>query len=244
MAAKTYTRADLRALLNMTVEDGESLGGECNAVRYPFREDGLWLAFNPQLTARELEAIAGLNDPEPKHGVPGLYGRSEQRPMLPFPFTASQLLALDDESAGVLYERIERGDDTREWIDELASSNPDAAELARYLLGWESVSDEANVDAQTGCPDQQSQQTARRIRRVNALSPVVERAVRECGSDQAAQVFALMQQWARQKNPPAPLRGVTETGIQWINAKDEPKELSLAALRERLRNRRTQASTG
>ena len=64
------------------------------------------------------------------------------------------------------------------------------------------------------------------------LAPLMEKAAQECDND-AAQMFSLLREWAVEQRPP--LLGVTSDGIQWVNAKDETKELSLKNLSDRLR---------
>lgn len=77
----------------------------------------------------------------------------------------------------------------------------------------------------------------RRKSRCDLLKPIIEKAVEECGQDHTL-VFGLLRQWANQQPPRQPLRGVTEKGIQWVNAQDEAKELTINALKQRLERRR------
>lgn len=80
--------------------------------------------------------------------------------------------------------------------------------------------------------------TVKRRTRRDLLAPLVEKAQRECHSTpcDTPVVFALLRQWASSPAPHAPLVGVTVDGnIQWRDANDSPKELTLRALRERLR---------
>ncbi len=72
--------------------------------------------------------------------------------------------------------------------------------------------------------------------RADLLTPVIKRAIREAGHGAtSAQVFAILQHWARRRDPPPPLFGVCDGGIQWKDANDNPKELSQGALRDRMR---------
>lgn len=73
--------------------------------------------------------------------------------------------------------------------------------------------------------------------RADLLTPVIEDAVREAGEG-APRVFALLQAWAREKAPRSPLIGVTNSGVQWLDAEDEQRELTVKNLRDRLRNRK------
>lgn len=77
-------------------------------------------------------------------------------------------------------------------------------------------------------------QVRRRMRR-DLLSPLVERAMKECDGD-AQKVFVLMRKWAKEKPPTVPLFGVTEDGkIQWEDANGNPKEINISGLRDRVR---------
>jgi hypothetical protein len=72
--------------------------------------------------------------------------------------------------------------------------------------------------------------------RRNPIIPLIEKAVKACdGSTDKHEVFNVLRQWATEKPPRPPLIGVTEKGIQWLSANDEPKELSLDALAGRLK---------
>ncbi|MDH0776466.1 hypothetical protein N5C96_23945 [Delftia tsuruhatensis] len=253
---KTYQREDLRALLGMSMQSGESLG-DGGAVRYVFRRDGLWLALDEEAERlalpQELVASIGLSDPAPKQGEPGVYGLPGQRPLLPFPFTARQLLEFDETAGGVVYERCERGAFTEEWVAELAQATGqkdeakarhNAAELARYVMEWEPLPGEGGGQRQEDADVMQGSLTSgvvvlpvRRQRR-DLLAPLVEKAMQVCAGD-AAQVFVLMRAWAVGPTPRPPLVGVTEDGrIQWRDANDKPQELSRDSLRDRVRRAR------
>lgn len=65
----------------------------------------------------------------------------------------------------------------------------------------------------------------------------IDEAVKVCGPDHT-KVFCQLREWASEKPPRQPLRGVTEEGIQWVNANDEGKTLGLEALNKRLKRRR------
>lgn len=54
----------------------------------------------------------------------------------------------------------------------------------------------------------------------------------------ANQIFVLLQKWAREKPQSAPLIGITEEGVQWLNSEDQPCVLSIKNLRDRLRRQR------
>ncbi|MCG8987715.1 hypothetical protein MI467_12805 [Delftia acidovorans] len=253
---KTYQREDLRALLGVSVQSGESLG-DGDAVRYVFRRDGLWLALDEEMERlalpQELVASIGLSDPEPKQDEPGVYGLPGQRPLLPFPFTARQLLEFDETAGGVVHERCERGAFTQEWVNELAQATGqkdeakarhNAAELARYVMAWEPLPGEArgqgseDADAMEGAPTAGVAVLPMKRQRRDLLAPLVEKAMQVCAGD-AAQVFVLMRAWAVGPTPRPPLVGVTEDGrIQWRDANDKPQELSRDSLRDRVRRAR------
>jgi hypothetical protein len=74
--------------------------------------------------------------------------------------------------------------------------------------------------------------------RADLLTPLIENAVAEVG-DEASQVFTLLREWAKAKRDP--LFGVTELGLQWTDANDEPRDLSRKALGDRLRRLRGKA---
>lgn len=79
--------------------------------------------------------------------------------------------------------------------------------------------------------------TAKRLRDADLLAPVVRSAQLEAEDpDSAAQVFNVLRNWANQRR--SCLLGVTSNGIQWMDSHDEQQELTLAALRERLRRAR------
>jgi hypothetical protein len=71
--------------------------------------------------------------------------------------------------------------------------------------------------------------------RADLLAPVIADAVAQVGDD-TARVFALLREWAKEGRPP--LLGVTEDGLQWIDAHDGPCSLSQKMLGDRLRRRR------
>lgn len=69
--------------------------------------------------------------------------------------------------------------------------------------------------------------------RKDLLTPVISSAQRECAAPfDAPAVWAVLVRMAESRTPP--LMGVTDEGIKWRNANDEPRFLSLRNLRERL----------
>lgn len=73
--------------------------------------------------------------------------------------------------------------------------------------------------------------------RRDILTPIIETAASQCrnGRD-VAELWVKLQSLARART--APLIGVTENGIQYLDANDTPKEFTLKALRGRLRRAR------
>lgn len=101
MTAKQYTCADLRAL--MKDESGDT------GTLYSFEPSGLWLRVSKRgwdlLTQQERENLAGCFHPEVKRDYSSvdqvLVGLPNQRPLLPFPFTANQLLQFNAATGSI-----------------------------------------------------------------------------------------------------------------------------------------------
>ena len=74
--------------------------------------------------------------------------------------------------------------------------------------------------------------------RSDFLTPFISRAVTQHGDD-PAQVFMALRQLAQETPPRPPFFGVSNEGLQWLDASDNPQTLTLKALRERLRRRAT-----
>ena len=76
--------------------------------------------------------------------------------------------------------------------------------------------------------------SAQRRTRRDILTPAIEAAQKECGDPfDAPAVWAVLVQMAQNKK--RSLLGVSEDGIKWLGANDEPKFLNLNSLRDRLR---------
>lgn len=117
---------------------------------------------------------------------------------------------------------------------DLAVSVADAVRL----WGW-GTSAEPVPAAAAAAPVARAPASQAKPRRQDLLAPVIERAMREAGENaSASEVFNILRNWAREPNPTAPFLGVTTTGLKWIDASDEFKELSLRALGERLKRAR------
>ena len=79
-------------------------------------------------------------------------------------------------------------------------------------------------------------QAPHKRQRRDLITPAIEKAVSACdGRTDRAEVFSVLRQWATEKPPRPPLIGVTEKGIKWVSANDEPKELTVGALGKRLK---------
>jgi len=97
-----------------------------------------------------------------------------------------------------------------------------------------------NADAGQQCKDLRSSPDgefstsgAKTGRRKDLLTPLILKAMREVGTD-TADAFTLIRQWAQTSPPTAPLIGVTESGIQWLDSNDRQQELSRESLRKRI----------
>lgn len=137
-----YRLADLRQILPFTPADRGDLfsdeadaGGGGGNLFYLAEENGLWLYVRIDGHDHEdFMELTGLdrNSLHRKH-VGGflVYGQKDSTPLLPFPFTAAQLVELDQRTGGVFSQQLHG--DTDEIIAELAQHNTKAAELARAL---------------------------------------------------------------------------------------------------------------
>lgn len=79
---------------------------------------------------------------------------------------------------------------------------------------------------------------AKTVTRQDLLAPLILKAIREVGAD-TANAFTLIRQWAQTSPPTAPLIGVTESGIQWLDSNDCLQELSRENLRKRISRRQS-----
>ena len=91
------------------------------------------------------------------------------------------------------------------------------------------------------------EQNQQRTRERDAISHLVNRAIRECdqacvGLASAAQIFLHLKQWAQLSPPKNPFFGVTDSGIQWMSVRDEPKELTFDMVSGRLIRYRRRAA--
>jgi hypothetical protein len=110
------------------------------------------------------------------------------------------------------------------------------AEIARWLAVFGCDSKYCFQAASDAHPTSQIVRFAALTRR-DILSPVIEHAASLCrnGSD-VAELWVKLRTLAREKT--APLIGVTDMGIQYLDVNDMPKEFTVKALRARLRRAR------
>lgn len=74
-------------------------------------------------------------------------------------------------------------------------------------------------------------------KRADVLSPLINRAIKECCSDEISDVWNTLRDYANAKV--SPLYGIVEEGLQYRNQKDETKYLSKKALGARLKRLKT-----
>lgn len=86
-------------------------------------------------------------------------------------------------------------------------------------------------------PTSQAQPAPAKTNRSDLLQSLIDKAIGECGTGHT-DVFCKLREWASEKPPRQPLRGVTENGIQWVNSNDKPCELTIDALKKRIKRRR------
>ena len=80
----------------------------------------------------------------------------------------------------------------------------------------------------------------RRTKR-DLLSPLIERAQKECPNPfDTPSVWTKLSEAAKAKKPP--FFGVTESGLQWVDSEDQPKDFTIKNLRERLKRQKIAGS--
>lgn len=119
----------------------------------------------------------------------------------------------------------------RDWID---LANKTGLRHARWIDEYPAASAPANAAVRREVSPGRLV-SALGAGRSDLLTPLISAAAGELGDDPAS-VFALLRKWAGDKRPP--LLGVTDRGVQWLTADDKPRELTLAAVRDRLRRLR------
>ena len=187
-------------------------------VLYLADDKGLWLRVPDNILSMEFEAITGfrLNELALKVvGGIGVYALKDGTPLLPFPFTAAQLLELDKRTGGVFSERIYCGDETDGLIEEIAQHSPGAAELARAMVYGELPPEQAANPTPVVAVGASGVIHSTKARR-DTLTPIIELAQEQCRNPQdTAEVWAALLVLAEKKSPP--LIGATEDGLQYLN---------------------------
>lgn len=200
------------------------------------------------LTKEEQAAMTGCENPTLKADKDGaiqvakdgtaLIGNlpvsaDEAKPLLPLPATAREIADFNRATDGAIAERFYHGSETEGWI---AEQPPDVQALARMLLKDEPPEDDKVAVAESILTPGTSARTKAPVRE-DLLSPLIKTAMDECGSDaSAAQVFTLLREWAAGKQ--RPLIGVTDDGIQWIDASDAARATSQKAIGQRMKRLR------
>lgn len=147
-----YEQTDLQPILPFApTEDDAPFPWQASTstdhVLYLANDRGIWLRVpDNDITGSEFEALTGFRLEELKRKKEGnlyIYTLKNGEPLLPFPFTATQLRELDQRTGGVFSERIscqfgdkdeEGAKETAALIAEIAQSHPKAAELARAVI--------------------------------------------------------------------------------------------------------------
>jgi hypothetical protein len=148
-----------------------------------------------------------------------------------------------------LIARITEWAESLDRVQRAAALNAGAQELADELRRASILESMRRLVPREASPPKAAPEQGRRVVRhtfgdsgriADLLTPLIYDAMTEVG-DYPARVFTLLQAWAREAPPRRPLRGVTETGVQWIGADDGARELTLKQLRDRMRRRRKRA---
>ena len=153
--------------------------------------------------------------------------------LMPAPWTVGLTLGLE-EAAKQIDAHLLR------IIDEWAQREAPARQIPA-LEGVQPLPVEPQAEAPRAAPvvaenSYKVQGTARR----NLLTPAIEAAQRMCENQfDAPAVWAVLVQMAQDGK--RPLVGVTEDGIKWNDAEDNPQFLTLKNLRDRLRQKKKKA---
>lgn len=127
------------------------------------------------------------------------------------------------------------------------ASLSDLKEAAKYAEEAELLRRRANdssddlTDFATDPPKQEHSAHANNHKRVikpdrrGLLWPIIEKAQKFAQNpSDANEVYLILRNWVETNPKETPFYGITPNGLQWINASDKPKELSLKALKGRL----------
>lgn len=147
---ENYYLSDLQPFLPFTPTDDDApfpwrFEAASGHVLYLADDKGLWMrVLGEPEEPMNFEVITGFRPDElvrKKAGAIYIYTLKDGGAILPFPFTATQLLELDERAGRVFSERIccdgegENGaNETDELIAEIAQRSPRAAELARAVV--------------------------------------------------------------------------------------------------------------
>lgn len=151
-----YDLSDLQPLLPFAAtDDGAPFPWQADAgggyVLYLADDKGLWLRVPGERDdAMDFEAVTRFRQSELERKKAGgiyIYTLKGGAPLLPFPFTAAQLVELDERTDRVFSERIRCGDETRALIAEIAQLYPKSAELARAVVYGELPPEQATTPA-------------------------------------------------------------------------------------------------
>lgn len=119
-----------------------------------------------------------------------------------------------------------------------ASGNLEADKAGPAPLKAETVPDcnapAAVAVSASGAVDQSTNNAPKNKYR-DLMTPVIEAAQRECIDHlDTPAVWAVLARMANSDYPPLPLLGLSDEGIKWLNANDEPNFFKLKNLRDRL----------
>lgn len=171
MTEKTYSQEALIEMCRLegTPKDAHTLG-VADVCALVLLDEGVYFSLGDgffNLLPSEQEASTGYPRLKPQETPYGrLYGLPG--PLLSFPFTAAQLLELDQRTGGVFSERLHCGDETDELIAEIAQRNPRAAELARAVIYRELPPEHVEkpapeADSASSAPETKEQRQDRRL---------------------------------------------------------------------------------
>ena len=213
---RSYGYAELMALL----------GGNPTALPEPYRIADTGITFDP-----DPAAWATLTDDErltvmPEGWRPGL-------PVLAFPCSASEIRRFIDATMIPALMRWREQDKDDATSFEGLSMHPVARDLAVFLA------DGPHPHPGSEAVNRAMNRVARPVRR-DVMGVLIARAQAEAGNpSDPTEVFGILQGWARERPPRSPLIGLTDVGLQWLDERDEPRELSRRDLGRRIRLQRS-----
>jgi len=187
-----------------------------------------WVAL-ADVSAREAAMVLCLHNPRKKSFEDA---KTTMRPDLP----DGHLEHLDRRFADYAAQKPRSCRSLQDWYS--------AAQEMKIKLAPEAISFMAYVAAQSNATPTpgvaNGASNAPRKARRDLLTPVIEAAQKACGNvNDAPAVWAKLTQMA--ENGQRPLLGVSDDGIKWQDANDEPKFFKLRNLRDRLRRSSTKA---